>query len=142
MKSLAAAEADFRGSNDRDGNIIEDFWTADVSALYGVELRSLLQWERRDRRDPDFMGRETLNLDLTAPAAGRVYEVPGPDVKTSYAMESPSRGEGARAVDLRGTVRVVEGGRVWLDLKARMERIDRPGVEFDESVRGLFVLTK
>lgn len=35
LKSLASAEADFRG-NDRDGNIIQDFWTRDVAGLYGV----------------------------------------------------------------------------------------------------------
>lgn len=135
MKSLAAAEADFRGD---DRVVIEDFWTADVFGLY------TLQWERRDRRDPDFMGRETLQLDLTAPATGRVYEVPGPNVTTSYAMESPSRGEGARAVDLRGRVHVDEANgplvRVTLDLRATMERIDRPGVRFDEAVRGTYVL--
>ena len=35
LKTIASAEADFRG-NDRDGNKIQDFWTADVSGLYGV----------------------------------------------------------------------------------------------------------
>jgi prepilin-type N-terminal cleavage/methylation domain-containing protein len=35
LKTLASAEADFRG-NDRDGNKIQDFWTLDVSGLYGV----------------------------------------------------------------------------------------------------------
>jgi hypothetical protein len=33
MKTLAVAEADFR-SNDRDGNGVNDFWTADVKGLY------------------------------------------------------------------------------------------------------------
>ena len=35
LKTLASAEADFRG-NDRDGNKIQDFWAIDVSGLYGV----------------------------------------------------------------------------------------------------------
>lgn len=35
LKTIASAEADFRG-NDRDGNKIQDFWTGDVSGLYGV----------------------------------------------------------------------------------------------------------
>ena len=35
LKTIAAAEADFRG-NDRDGNKINDFWTADVKGLYTV----------------------------------------------------------------------------------------------------------
>jgi prepilin-type N-terminal cleavage/methylation domain-containing protein len=33
LKTLTAAEADFR-SNDRDGNHVNDFWTADVKGLY------------------------------------------------------------------------------------------------------------
>ncbi len=35
LKTLTSAEADFR-SNDRDGNKVNDFWTLDVSGLYGV----------------------------------------------------------------------------------------------------------
>jgi hypothetical protein len=35
LKTLASAEADFRG-NDRDGNKIQDFWTRDVAGLYGI----------------------------------------------------------------------------------------------------------
>jgi hypothetical protein len=33
LKSLATAQADFR-ANDRDGNLIEDYWRADVAGLY------------------------------------------------------------------------------------------------------------
>lgn len=33
MKSITVAEADFR-ANDRDGNKVNDFWTADVKGLY------------------------------------------------------------------------------------------------------------
>jgi prepilin-type N-terminal cleavage/methylation domain-containing protein len=36
LKTLASAEADFRG-NDRDGNKIQDFWTRDVCGLYGLQ---------------------------------------------------------------------------------------------------------
>jgi len=35
LKTLTQAEADFR-SNDRDGNLVNDFWTADVYGLYGL----------------------------------------------------------------------------------------------------------
>jgi uncharacterized membrane protein YkoI len=35
LKGISVAEADFR-SNDRDGNRVMDFWTADVYALYGM----------------------------------------------------------------------------------------------------------
>src|SRR6185436_9021815 len=33
MKTIAVAESDFR-TNDRDGNHVIDFWTADVKGLY------------------------------------------------------------------------------------------------------------
>ena len=35
LKTFTAAEVDFR-ANDRDGNKIQDFWTRDVSGLYGL----------------------------------------------------------------------------------------------------------
>ncbi len=35
LKTLSTAQADFR-SNDRDGNLVADFWTLDVFALYGL----------------------------------------------------------------------------------------------------------
>lgn len=38
LKTLASAQADFRG-NDRDGNKIQDFWTGDVSSLYYLTPR-------------------------------------------------------------------------------------------------------
>lgn len=37
LKTLSTAEADFR-SHDRDGNGIQDFWTADVAGLYKFGL--------------------------------------------------------------------------------------------------------
>ncbi len=36
LKTIATAQADFR-ANDRDGNKIQDFWTADVAGLYCVK---------------------------------------------------------------------------------------------------------
>ncbi len=35
LKTITTAQADFR-ANDRDGNLVSDFWTADVFALYGL----------------------------------------------------------------------------------------------------------
>jgi len=35
LKTITTAQADFR-ANDRDGNLVNDFWTADVFALYGM----------------------------------------------------------------------------------------------------------
>jgi type IV pilus assembly protein PilA len=40
LKTLASAEADFR-SNDRDGNHVNDFWTANVSGLYTMTNSSI-----------------------------------------------------------------------------------------------------
>jgi hypothetical protein len=37
LKTLSTAEADYR-ANDRDGNKINDFWTADLSELYRLGL--------------------------------------------------------------------------------------------------------
>jgi hypothetical protein len=46
LKTLASAEADFRG-NDRDNNKIQDFWTGDVAGLYalraGGEMLKLIE---------------------------------------------------------------------------------------------------
>jgi len=36
LKSLTSAEADFR-ANDRDWNLVNDFWTADVAGLYSLK---------------------------------------------------------------------------------------------------------
>lgn len=36
LKTLATAEADFR-SNDRDGNRVNDYWTADVTGLFAIQ---------------------------------------------------------------------------------------------------------
>ena len=146
MKLLGAAEADFRG---RDAHVITDFWTTNVADLYGVVplVQSFrLRWERRDEREPDVRGEETLTLTLPAFSGGQVFTLPSSEIGVDYTMATPSKGQGARAVELRGLVKVVvwdvDAPRVWLDLKARMARIDAPGVEFDEAVRGLFALTK
>ena len=48
LKTLSSAEADFR-ANDRDGNRIHDFWTADVAGLYCIH--NPLE-EKNGRSDP------------------------------------------------------------------------------------------
>ena len=40
LKTMATAESDFR-SNDRDGNKISDFWTANVAGLYTMTNASV-----------------------------------------------------------------------------------------------------
>lgn len=128
-------------------NTVADFWTQDVSGLYGLAAptRLLLSWARESRRDPGIVGSEVLTLELDGLAVGKTYELPGGDVRWSYGMATPAKGEGAAATDLRGTVRVDEvtnlAVAVSLDLSATMSRLDRPG-EFDERVRGRFRLPR
>ena len=40
LKTLTSAEADFR-ANDRDGNKVNDFWTANVAGLYTMTSAAL-----------------------------------------------------------------------------------------------------
>ncbi|HEX7901353.1 MAG TPA: DUF2950 family protein [Planctomycetota bacterium] len=49
LKLLADAQADFRG-NDRDGNKIQDFWTADVAGLFYLTDRSGAPIQLIDRK--------------------------------------------------------------------------------------------
>jgi hypothetical protein len=132
-----------------DEGIIVDFWTAnvfDLTADIPLVQTYRLHWTRWDEREPDVRGEETLTLTLPAYSGGQQYMLPSQDIKAEYSMATPAKGQGARAVDLQGIVRVVLwdplSPRVWLDLKARMARLDAPGVEFDEAVRGLFALKK
>ena len=50
LRVLASAEADFR-ANDRDGNGVQDFWTADVAGLYAYGLidRGVAEADARPR---------------------------------------------------------------------------------------------
>jgi hypothetical protein len=47
LKTLASAEADFRG-NDRDGNRIQDFWMGDVAGLYYFQNVKLIEKDVAD----------------------------------------------------------------------------------------------
>jgi prepilin-type N-terminal cleavage/methylation domain-containing protein len=85
LKTLASAEADFRG-NDRDLNRIQDFWTADVAGLYGVvpvgstEMIKLIEISTAKA---DFAAAGVAPLGVTGLA-----EVD----RDAYAAPSPSRG--------------------------------------------------
>ncbi|HEX7899914.1 MAG TPA: hypothetical protein VF950_19255 [Planctomycetota bacterium] len=130
MKTLAASQ---------EGPVLVDFWATDISGYYeSYELR----WERWDEREPDVRGLETLKLSMLSAWPGQTWTLPSQDLRVDYTMATPAKGQGARAVELRGVISVVEGKRVWIDLTARMERLDAPGVEFDEAIRGMFALTK
>jgi prepilin-type N-terminal cleavage/methylation domain-containing protein len=87
LKTLASAEADFRG-NDRDGNKIQDFWTIDVSGLYGVipvgsaEMIKLIEVSVAGS---DFVSAGTATLPATA---GDIDEV----ASSAYAVPAPKAG--------------------------------------------------
>ena len=90
LKTLASAQADFRG-NDRDGNKIQDFWTGDVASLYdlvpvgGGEPIKLIEKELADA-DPSRPGAK--------PYRGYWFTVLEKDEDgTSYAEDT--KGEGA-----------------------------------------------
>jgi len=50
LKTLTAAQADFR-ANDRDGNHVNDFWTADVKGLYTM-TSCTVPGNKNDSTDP------------------------------------------------------------------------------------------
>lgn len=50
LKSISSAQADFR-ANDRDGNGVTDFWTADVKSLYSM-TSALVAGAGTDPKDP------------------------------------------------------------------------------------------
>ena len=51
LKTIAAAEADFR-ANDRDGNHVNDYWTANVSGLYTMTSGEVKGAEANRTTDP------------------------------------------------------------------------------------------
>jgi hypothetical protein len=51
LRTLASAEADFR-LNDRDGNHVNDFWTANVSGLYTMTSAEVRGAEANSTTDP------------------------------------------------------------------------------------------
>lgn len=74
LKTLGHAEADFR-SNDRDGNVVNDFWTADVAGLHllkdperpGAMLRLIDAGIAA--ADGDFLGGSAYVADTFVPPA-------------------------------------------------------------------------
>jgi len=73
LKTLASAEADFR-SNDRDGNHVNDFWTANVSGLYTMTNSAIASAVPNDTTDPSIklieLSVASADCDSTLPSAG------------------------------------------------------------------------
>lgn len=128
-QSVAAIEELLVGGSPTEGT---------VPASY---TRLVLHWEREDRRRPGVVGTETLTLDLEDLVSGKVYAFQDGGVRVNYAMATPSLGQGARAVELTGQVRVDEvtpsDVLLEVDLSATMARLDREAT-FAETIRGHF----
>jgi hypothetical protein len=116
LKTLCSAEADFR-ANDRDGNHVNDFWTADVKSLYtltsaavpgargGIEDPPIklieLQLARADA-DGQFVSAGGENTDLSTytdpfPKAGYWYAA------LSLDLSVPGTAESTYKLDTGGT---------------------------------------
>jgi prepilin-type N-terminal cleavage/methylation domain-containing protein len=87
LKTLASAEADFR-ANDRDADRIQDFWTEDISCLYGlipVGSSDMIKLIELSVAGADF-NRSTQATSATG-AAGPAYVNP-----TNYTVNAPKAG--------------------------------------------------
>ena len=89
LKMLTAAEADFR-TNDRDGNGVNDFWTADVKGLYTMTSAAVRGANPNNPRDPSL---KLIELPLAA-ADGDGAFVPagGENVPLSAFARTKARG--------------------------------------------------
>jgi len=90
LKTLASAEADFR-SNDRDGNRVNDFWTANVAGFYTMTNGTMTGATPNNSTDP---GIKLIDLSLasadadpaTPPAGGENLDL------TNYAVPAAKAG--------------------------------------------------
>jgi prepilin-type N-terminal cleavage/methylation domain-containing protein len=114
LKTLATAEADFR-SNDRDGNHVNDFWTADVEGLYtiypnGGTVNSIIKLIELSVAGAD--------ASTIAPAAGNVTDgaiagtaaLTNPQPKAGYWYQALKNDDSSGAVVLYDTATVNGGG--------------------------------
>jgi len=73
LKTLATAETDFR-SNDRDGNHVNDFWTANVAGLHTLTNSALPGNTPNDTGDPSIklieLSIASADADSVTPLAG------------------------------------------------------------------------
>lgn len=68
LKTFASAQADFR-ANDRDGNRVNDFWSADVSGLYRIDRGGAIKLIERSAASADARPVVPLGKEGTLPGA-------------------------------------------------------------------------
>ena len=87
LKTLTAAEADFR-ANDRDGNKINDFWTANISGLYTMTNAAITGNTANSTTDPSI---KLIELSIaSADADSEAITASGENVVLSnFALASP-----------------------------------------------------
>jgi len=90
LKTLSSAQTDFR-SNDRDGNHVNDFWTANVAGLYTMTNTAISGAKANDTADPSI---KLIELSLASADADSVLPVAGGENLdlTNFAVFSPKAG--------------------------------------------------
>jgi prepilin-type N-terminal cleavage/methylation domain-containing protein len=90
LKTITSAEADFR-SNDRDGNKVNDFWTANVSGLYTMTSGAITGNTANSSIDPSI---KLIELSLaSADADGTLFAAGGENLPlSSFALPGTKAG--------------------------------------------------
>ena len=83
LKTFAAAQVDFR-SNDRDGNLVNDYWAADVSGFYRIDTGVPLKLIERSAAMAD--AKPCVPIDKGGPLPGAAKE----HACTLIALDKPS----------------------------------------------------
>jgi type II secretory pathway pseudopilin PulG len=87
LKTITAAEADFR-ANDRDGNKVNDFWTANIAGLYTMTNAAITGNTPNSTTDPSI---KLIDLSLASADADSGSLTAGNENVniTSFALPSP-----------------------------------------------------
>jgi prepilin-type N-terminal cleavage/methylation domain-containing protein len=87
LKTLATASIDFR-SNDRDGNLVNDFWTRDVSGLFSVYPAGAPATSAVRLIELSVAGADAVNN----PAIAGTANTPGTNVVSTYIVPQAKAG--------------------------------------------------
>ena len=90
LKTITSAQADFR-ANDRDGNHVNDFWTANVAGLYTLTNAAISGNAPNNSADPSV---KLIELSLaSADGDSTMYSAGGENIPiTSFAVTSAKAG--------------------------------------------------